>query len=224
MKMKNKKNKKKVLSIVALAATFVLCIGATFGITLAYFGGNATGSITDITLKTGVTVGAAARSSVDNNLVVPGQPVNITCTATIEPYEGGTANSTNAVPGLLRAKFTTGGDMSVTATISAEKVTATNGEGYWVDGGDGYHYFCTSASGKQLVALSATAANEVTMSGSFTVPTSLDNDDSGQTFTASVVFEVAQGELWNGATQLQATDLTYDNATVLAAFNAIKAA
>lgn len=223
--MKNKKNKKKILSIVALAASFVLCIGATFGITLAYFGGNATASMTAITLKTGVTVGAAASATATNNLVVPGQPVTINCTATISPYSGTGATAANAVPGLLRAKFTTGGTASVTAAIAATKVTTSvsNQEGYWVDGGDDYYYFCTSASGKQLVAITATAEQTVTMSGSFTVPPEYDNDDSGKTFTATVIFEVAQGELWNGSTQLQATDLTYDNATVKAAFTAVAA-
>lgn len=220
--MKNKKNKKKIISIVALAASFVLCIGATFGITLAYFGGSDKADLTAITLKTGVTVGAAASSTVSNNLVVPGQPVDITCTATINAYSGEGATAANAVPGLLRAKFTTGGTASVTATISTAEVTTSGSQkGYWVNGGDGYYYFCTTAAGKQLQPITATSQQTVEMKGSFTVPTDFDNDDSGKTFTATVIFEVAQGELYNGATKVEGADLAYDNATVKAAFTAV---
>lgn len=225
--MKNKKNKKKILSIVALAASFVLCIGATFGITLAYFGGNASAKMTAITLKTGVTVGAAATATATNNLVVPGQPVTINCTATISPYSAGAAS--NAVPGLLRAKFVTNPAeegktaMNVTATIGTAKVTTSAGqEGYWVKDGD-YYYFCTSASGKQLVSLTATEEQTIAMTGSFTVPTTLDNTNGGETFSATVIFEVAQGELYNGADLISGASLTYDNSIVQAAFTAVAA-
>ena len=222
--MKNKKNKKKIISIVALAASFVLCIGATFGVTLAYFGGSAKADLTAITLKTGVTVGAAASSTVSNNLVVPGQPVDITCTATINPYSGAGATAADAVPGLLRAKFTTGGTASVTATIDTAVVTTSGGQtGYWVyNSTDQYYYFCTTAAGKQLQPITATSQQTVEMLGSFTVPTEFDNDDSGKTFTATVIFEVAQGELYNGATKIEGATLVYDNTIVQEAFTAVK--
>ncbi len=215
--MKNKKNKKKVISIVALVASFVLCIGATFGITMAYFGGNAKKDLGTLTLKTGITVNAAISTTqtIENSLVVPGQPIDINATGTVKSYNG----TTNVVDGILRAKITitATGFTGVTPTINAGTNTGT-AAGVWVASGE-YYYLCTAAGAKTLqkVQYDETAI----LTGTADIPNTIKNDMSGKTITASVTFEVVQAELFNGDTKLTDANLTYDNETVLAAFTAV---
>lgn len=228
--MKNNKNKKKIATIIALVASFVLCIGASFGITMAYFGGKSEG-IRSITLKTGVSVGAEVTSSAttSNHLVVPGQPISINATATVSAYQA----EGEVVPGLLRAKFTSGGtatgaadtDIVVTLTTTVNETNLV-----WVYDGSEYYYLCTAAPAEnaeyttaQLYKVTPTteAAVEVVLQGACIVPTGFGNEDSGKTFIASVVFEVAQAELYSGSDLLADTELTIGNETVQAAFTQI---
>ena len=140
-------NKKKWASILTIATSLILCMIATFSLTLAFFGGNSTASLGTITLKTGVKVGASVTATDNTIKVVPGQQIEINATGTVEPYSSeGTVTSA-----LLRVKFEVGGTMTVTPVFdTSQSITLKTADGdktgYWVNGGDGYYYLCSTTA------------------------------------------------------------------------------
>ena len=222
------KNKKKWASILTIATSLILCIVATFSLTLAFFGGNSTASLGTITLKTGVKVGASVTATDNTTKVVPGQQIEINATGTVEPYSSeGTVTSA-----LLRVKFEVGGTMTVTPefdTTTGITLKTADGDktGYWVNGGDGYYYLCSTTANATVgntILLRFTPVNTTTdsaktkavLAGDFQVPTTLTNADSGKDLTVSATFEVVQGEIYVGTSSTPLTDaqLTIANTNV----------
>ena len=225
-------NKKKWASILTIAISLILCIVATFGVTLAFFGGNSTASLGTITLKTGVKVGASVTATDNTTKVVPGQQIEINATGTVEPYSSeGTVTSA-----LLRVKFEVGGTMTVTPVFdTAQSITLKTADGdktgYWVNGGDGYYYLCSTTANATVgntTLLRFTPVNTTTdsaktkavLAGDFQVPTTLTNADSGKDLTVSATFEVIQGEIYVGTSSTPLTDaqLTIANTNVQSVF------
>ena len=205
---------------------------ATFSLTLAFFGGNSTASLGTITLKTGVKVGASVTATDNTTKVVPGQQIEINATGTVEPYSSeGTVTSA-----LLRVKFEVGGTMTVTPvfdTTTGITLKTADGDktGYWVNGGDGYYYLCSTTANATVgntTLLRFTPVNTTTdsaktkavLAGDFQVPTTLTNADSGKDLTVSATFEVLQGEIYVGTSTTPLTDaeLTIANTTVQSVF------
>ena len=226
------KNKKKWASILTIATSLILCMIATFSLTLAFFGGNSTASLGTITLKTGVKVGASVTATDNTTKVVPGQQVEINATGTVEPYSSeGTVTSA-----LLRVKFEVGGTMTVTPVFdTAQSITLKTADGdktgYWVNGGDGYYYLCSTTANATVgntTLLRFTPVNTTTdsnktkavLAGDFQVPTTLTNADSGKDLTVSATFEVVQGEIYVGTSSTPLTDaqLTIANTNVQSVF------
>ena len=225
-------NKKKWASILTIATSLILCIIATFSLTLAFFGGNSTASLGTITLKTGVKVGASVTATDNTTKVVPGQQIEINATGTVEPYSSeGTVTSA-----LLRVKFEVGGTMTVTPVFdTAESITLKTADGdktgYWVNGGDGYYYLCSTTANAtvgnttllRFVPVNTTtdsAKTKAVLAGDFQVPTTLTNADSGKDLTVSATFEVIQGEIYAGTSSAPLTDaqLTIANTNVQSVF------
>ena len=204
-------NKKKWASILTIATSLVLCIISTFGITLAFFGGNASANLSTITLKTGIEIGAAIESSVGSAKVVPGQPVKITATGTVSATTQGTnPDANNAVDGVVRAKFNVGNELG-TVTI------AGNSTDFWKEGGDGYYYLVTAENGTTLRTVSK--GTSVQIFGDLVVSKNFTNADSGKSVEASVIFEVIQADIYKAdGTKI---DLTIANATASTS-NALK--
>ena len=221
-------NKKKWASILTIATSLILCIVATFSLTLAFFGGNSTASLGTITLKTGVKVGASVTATDNATKVVPGQQIEINATGTVEPYSSeGTVTSA-----LLRVKFEVGGTMTVTPVFdTAQSITLKTADGdktgYWVNGGDGYYYLCSTTANAivgnttllRFVPVNTTtdsAKTKAILAGDFQVPTTLTNADSGKDLTVSATFEVIQGEIYVGtsSTPIADADLTISNEKV----------
>ena len=210
------KNKKKWASLLTIATSLVLCIVATFGVTLAFFGGNASANLSTITLKTGIEIGAAIKSSVGDAKVVPGQPVKIEATGTIEVTDKGTPTAANAVDGVVRAKLTVGDELG-DVEISGES-------DYWTAGGDGYYYLVTAQGGTTLRVVKV--GDSVKLFGNLTVSKNFTNADSGKSVEASVIFEVIQAGVYDSVTG-NLVDMTVANATsasspLYASFNAVK--
>ena len=209
--------KKKWASILTIATTLVLCIISTFGITLAFFGGNASANLSTITLKTGIEIGAAIESSVGSAKVVPGQPVKITATGTVSATDNGNADANNAVDGVVRAKFNVGNELG-------EVTIAGNTTDYWTAGGDGYYYLVTTDGGSTLRTVSK--GTSVQIFGDLIVSKSFTNADSGKSVEASVIFEVIQADIYKA--DGSKVDLTVANATATTsnvlkdAFDAVK--
>ena len=224
--------KKKWASILTIATSLILCIVATFSLTLAFFGGNSTASLGTITLKTGVKVGASVTATDNTTKVVPGQQIEINATGTVEPYSSeGTVTSA-----LLRVKFEVGGTMTVTPVFdTTQSITLKTADGdktgYWVNGGDGYYYLCSTTANATVgntTLLRFTPVNTTTdsaktktvLAGDFQVPTTLTNADSGKDLTVSATFEVIQGEIYVGTSSTPLTDaqLTIANTNVQSVF------
>ena len=209
-------NKKKWASILTIATSLVLCIISTFGITLAFFGGNASANLSTITLKTGIEIGAAIESSVGSAKVVPGQPVKITATGTVSATELGSADANNAVDGVVRAKFNVGNELG-------EVTIDGNNTDFWTDGNDGYYYLVTAENGTTLRTVSK--GTSVQIFGDLVVSKNFTNADSGKSVEASVIFEVVQADIYKAdGTKI---DLTIANATtstspLYSAFDAVK--
>ena len=208
--------KKKWASILTIATSLVLCIISTFGITLAFFGGNASANLSTITLKTGIEIGAAIESSVGSAKVVPGQPVKIEATGTIEVTDKGTPTEANAVDGVVRAKLTVGDELG-DVEISGES-------DYWTAGGDGYYYLVTEDEGTTLRVVKV--GDSVKLFGNLTVSKNFTNADSGKSVEASVIFEVIQAGVYDSVTG-NLVDMTVANATsasspLYASFSAVK--
>ena len=211
------KNKKKWASILTIATSLILCIISTFGITLAFFGGNASANLSTITLKTGIEIGAAIESSVGSAKVVPGQPVKITATGTVSATTQGTnPDANNAVDGVVRAKFNVGNELG-------EVTIAGNNTDYWKEGGDGYYYLVTAENGTTLRTVSK--GTSVQIFGDLIVSKNFTNADSGKSVEASVIFEVIQADIYKADGTKEA--LTVANATtstspLYSSFSAIK--
>ena len=210
------KNKRKWASILTIATSLILCIISTFGITLAFFGGNASANLSTITLKTGIEIGAAIESSVGSAKVVPGQPVKIEATGTIEVTDKGAPTEANAVDGVVRAKLTVGDELG-DVEISGES-------DYWTAGGDGYYYLVTEDEGTTLRVVKV--GDSVKLFGNLTVSKNFTNADSGKSVEASVIFEVIQAGVYDSVTG-NLVDMTVANATsasspLYASFSAVK--
>ena len=209
-------NKKKWASILTIATSFILCIVATFGVTLAFFGGNASANLSTITLKTGIEIGAAIESSVGSAKVVPGQPVKITATGTVSATELGSADANNAVDGVVRAKFNVGNELG-------EVTIDGNSTDFWTDGNDGYYYLVTAANGTTLRTVSK--GTSVQIFGDLIVSKNFTNADSGKSVEASVIFEVIQADIYkaDGSKEaLTVTNATTSTSPLYSAFDAVK--
>ena len=208
--------KKKWLSLLTIATSLVLCIISTFGITLAFFGGNASANLSTITLKTGIEIGAAIESSVGSAKVVPGQPVKITATGTVSATDKGSANPNNAVDGVVRAKFNVGNELG-TVTI------AGNNTDFWTAGGDGYYYLVTAENGTILRTVSK--GTSVQIFGDLVVSKNFTNADSGKSVEASVIFEVIQADIYkaDGTKEtLTVTNATTSTSPLYSSFEAVE--
>ena len=210
------KNKKKWASILTIATSLVLCIISTFGITLAFFGGNASANLSTITLKTGIEIGAAIESSVGSAKVVPGQPVKITATGTVSATTQGNPTEANAVDGVVRAKFNVGNELG-TVTI------AGNNTDFWKEGGDGYYYLVTAENGTTLRTVSK--GTSVQIFGDLVVSKNFTNADSGKSVEASVIFEVIQADIYkaDGTKEtLTVTNATTSTSPLYSSFKAVE--
>ena len=211
------KNKKKWASLLTISTSLVLCIISTFGITFAFFGGNASANLSTITLKTGIEIGAAIESSVGSAKVVPGQPVKITATGTVSATTKGNPTEANAVDGVVRAKFNVGNELG-------EVTIAGNNTDFWTAGNDGYYYLVTAENGTTLRTVSK--GTSVQIFGDLTVSKNFTNADSGKSVEASVIFEVIQAGVYDSVTG-NLVEMTVANATtasspLYSSFQAVK--
>ena len=209
-------NKKRWVSILTIATSLVLCIISTFGITLAFFGGNASANLSTITLKTGIEIGAAIESSVGTAKVVPGQPITITATGTLSATDKGNPTAANAVDGVVRAKFNIGNDLG--------DVTISGGEDadVWVKSGD--YYYLTEDD--QTTLREVTVGESVKIYGTLTVSKNFTNADSGKSVEASVIFETIQAGVYDSVTgeqvEMTIANATYASSPLFSAFKAVE--
>lgn len=180
--MENKKNKKKLFAIIgASALAFVLTIALSVSITLAYFGGTASGT-SKVTLGAAVSVGTSQETSQTIDNALPGQKLGITANATV-------AQSTTK--SFLMALVKIGGTYTGTNDLFANASEWTKvGE---MNEGIAYVY---GTAAKLTEIDSSSAAKEIKFyDGGVTLPTTLTNDDATQTLEISVTFIAVQSSI-----------------------------
>lgn len=200
MKKAIKTSKKYLITISSFAIILVACVGATIGITMAYFGDVKNGSA-DITLSAGITFDGTSGISVsagDVEYAVPSQTVTVTTSLKI--VKGTGTKATNAV-------------LQVAPTFTATGLT-----GVTCDFTDGNKYAVTGLTGAQLLAsgnrlyLVKTDTTDLfefepTDSGvtiSFTIdvqiPSTIGNTAGGKSCSLSITAKVLQSTIYTDAT------------------------
>ncbi len=192
--MKQEKSRKTflIVQLLSLLVAFLLCIVATVGITLAYFG-NTVGGVATITLRGGVYVGASFSSSTTSQNVVPGQFVNVSGIASVTS-RGDSPTNAFLRAGVSQATHSSGdsAEVNVTNIITVDGATC-----HWERFGDWY-YLCQGESGTLLFELDTTTHNsaetplDVSFNASFQVNPIYTNDKSGTTYTVTLTFTAIQ--------------------------------
>ena len=229
-KMDKKKQKKRIRLIksLVLVVAFIATISATFGITMAYFGGSANSGDGKITLKTGIWINASAPTIVSaSQYVVPSQVVEPECQVSIKSSKektGDVSTDDMATKALLKATITitdgTGSNLGTSAAADyfVVKDGSDNTVGHFVkdatvSGSNVYYFMPTSvttalnASAKEstttLMQVVDTTSGEVTYKFNLkiTIPSTLGNAAGGQEIKVSVAYQAIQADFYdtNGA-------------------------
>ncbi len=205
MKKVMKASKKYIITIASFAVILVACIGATIGITMAYFG-DVKSNTQNITLGASIfmdsTGGVALAASAAN--VVPSQPVTVDATATIKAGTG------TVTPAVVRAQLTftagtTGATFSITdgttfdAYIGGTKSTSAVWKAV-VAGGKTYLYLVNKTTDTNLETVTpSTSGVAVKFTVPVSVPSTIGNSASGQSCTLTAEFKALQSNIWDGS-------------------------
>ena len=85
LERKKKRRKLRLIKSLVLVVAFVVAIGATFGITMAYFGGKSSTEKAEMVLKTGLWINSKDITGVSaSQYVVPSQVINPKCQLSIK--------------------------------------------------------------------------------------------------------------------------------------------
>ena len=239
-KKKQKKRKKRIISVAVIATAFLLCIMATFGVTMAYFGGKSREDSATMTLKTALWVNSKGLTSFSGKHVSPSQALTQTCEVSVKSSNQSTGTAVTgdaASDALLRATITwnlggiaatgsstvTSFDVTVGSTAAAAKLmkwsSGTDADNNWylVDkatttmSGDATMYTIKTSAGEQKLKYNLT----------LTVPSSIGNDDVKDSATSkeikvTIQYSVVQADFYNSGTSAVAK--TVKNAKAI--FNA----
>ena len=194
----NNKGKRKLTAIIiASSLAFILTVVLTATITLAFFGGGATGT-GDITMGGPVNVNDSVIDTINIAGALPGQKVNLNAQATVS------STATNPTNAILRAYFTwsvsDGADIaSPTIPTDAIDVNGT-GDAKWVKNGDFYYLTNADDSNMAVIDLTATGNTKtVALVDSYTLSNALTNEVADKTITINVEFTALQANLPVGA-------------------------
>lgn len=229
-KKKLKKRKKRIISVAVVATAFVLCIMATFGITMAYFGGKSDTNTGKLTLKSAVWVNSTAWTNFNSAYVLPSQTITQPCEVKVKSSNSSTGTAVKgdaATKALLRASLTcavTGGltlsvegvtsyDVKVGTTAKAAKLmkwtTGTGADNNWylvaasttTMSGDATMYEIDTTAGEQTLTFTMTVAIPETIKNS-----DVASDTTSKTITISLQYTVIQSDFYNNsATALSKT-------------------
>lgn len=221
MDKRKKKMRNRLIKSLVLVVAFVVAIGTTFGLTMAYFGGTANSGEGKITLKTGIWINASTPTIVTGSqYVVPSQVVEPECVVTIKSSKGkdDAANATaSASKALLKATITITDGTGSTNLVSSSLVDCiqvlggTNGTthvGNFIKktGTSEYYFVATTVSTYSASALMQevdTTAGEVTYKFKLkvSIPSTLGNAAGGTEIKVSVAYQAVQADFYdtNGA-------------------------
>ncbi len=208
-KKKLNKRKKRVISIAVIATAFVICIMATFGVTMAYFGGTSGAAKGEMTLKSAVWVNGSTLGSF-SGYVLPSQMKKQACTVKVKSAASATGTAVTGDPAtkaLLRATITitsSGGVSSITNSVANFPVTVAGTTAYLVKHSDNNYYLMSKSTigTEDEMYVIDTSKGEVTLSYtiSIVIPAEITNADvaSGGKVTVTVQYNVIQSDFYGG--------------------------
>lgn len=225
-KKKLRKRKKRVISAMVIATAFVVCILATFGVTMAYFGGKSGADTSTLTLKTAVWVNATSTTTATGGYVVPSQAINRTCEVKVK--SANKANGDAVTDGnkgsdsLLRATITWSVGEGITLTGSSETSYGVKIGGATVaklmkwtkdKGGDDNWYLVDSntatmsGSATMYTIKSSTGEKTLTYDMTMVVPETITNStvsdsDASREINVTIQYTVIQADFYGGSTSL----------------------
>ena len=212
-KKKLNKRKKRVISIAVIATAFVICIMATFGVTMAYFGGTSGAAKGEMTLKSAVWVNGSALTSF-SGYVLPSQLKTQACTVKVKSAAtstGAALKDASATSALLRATITittSGGAASIENSIASFPVSVAGATAYLVKYTDQNYYLMTANATTGNMYVVDTSKGEVTLTYtiSIVIPDTIKNADvaGGGKITVSVQYNVIQSDFYGGTATAQA--------------------
>lgn len=217
--LKRKRKRNRLIKSFVLVVAFVIAISATFGVTMAYFGGKSGTANYNMQLKMGLYVGIpTASTNTASTYVVPSQVVTANCEFKVKSGDksGNVVTGDSASDGLIRAKIEFTGITGVTLDNGTanqvyfpvildddnDDVVAN-----FVKYTDGYYYLITgttiSDSASMYVVDSSSGEKTFNFDLRVSVPKSLTNDNAGDTITLNVTYEVIQADFFKDSTTAQ---------------------
>ncbi len=193
------KTKKGIISLI-ICAVFFLGIVATAGITMAFFGGNASDSLNEIRLKNALTLNMSSDAVTSNFTVVPGDKKDIYLTGVVTSN----GSSDTSVGGVIRAKvninFNNGPVVGALNVVQDTKINGT--QVYWNLADDGCYYLVSgSATSTNLYSVEPTTAGvNVTLHLQLGVSLYYDETHSGKKFNLQYQMTAGQDEIYNNGT------------------------
>lgn len=206
MKKVMKASKKYIITIASFAVILVACIGATIGVTMAYFGDvkNATANI-----KLGASIsfkssGGIAVAATGVTAAVPSQVVNVDTTLVITKGEGTVTKGVlqvvpefNAGETDVTLTFKDGDTFAVTGAASGSLMVVKSNKLYLVDSGK-----------TNLVEIDPTSDVTIKFTVPVTIPTTIGNTQGGQSFSLKMTAKVLQSTIYTDATNTVAKTVT----------------
>lgn len=218
--------------VLLFSCALLVCMVATFSITLAYFGGSSEKMTMSLFIKSPLYIGkTASQSKIDmDGYMVPGVNVEPVCQLTVMSGNEGTFVAESVTNGVVRLDIDFTGDMAsflstegtyvdVYKTATTAGMTDANKVARLVrHSTDGYWYMIADKTATTIS--NSTLLYEVPLSSNsgvvtlmfklnFTVSTSFTNDKGGKQATATINYKAVQSEYYAGTTTRKT--LTYEN-------------
>lgn len=220
-------SKKYLITIICFAVVLVACIGATIGITLAFFG-DAKKATANITLASSIEFdgsnGIVMSTGLNNAAVVPSQLVTVTTTLTIKNGAKGTAS-----PAVLQLIPTfSAGSTGITCnfdsstSFSAKVGSDSTGAKLVVgttasSGGSTCLYLVKSGSTNLYTFTPTSSGTTITFEIQIPIPNTITNSVGGEACTLNMTAKTVQATYYNGTT----TAVTPTTSNYYDVFNAI---
>lgn len=206
MKKVMKASKKYIITLACFAVVLVACIGATIGITMAYFG-DVKSDTADIVLGAAIefdgTAGIDVAATNVSGSIVPSQVVDVKTTLKI--VKGAQGETTKGVL-QLTPEFDAGGT-GVTCSFADNATFAVTGDVTGVlKAKDNKLYLVESANSDNLVEITPTTEGvSLSFIVQVTVPESLDNKQGGKTISMTMTAKVLQSTIYAGGSTVAKT-------------------
>lgn len=241
-KKKMRKRKKRIISVAVVTTAFLVCILATFGVTMAYFGGVSGANSATMTLKTAVWVNASATTSATSGYVSPSQAIERKCVVKVKSSNtsSGTAitDANKGSNSLLRAVITWNVGSGITidgSSVTSYDVTLGTSTTVvaklmkWSSGTDADNNWylvdksttTVSSSSTMYTINSASGEQTLNFTMKLVIPDTITNatvsgSETSKTITVSVTYNVIQADFYGGT----ATALAKTVGNAKAIFNA----